>query len=137
MIANALTIQSINGTTADVQFKVTLDNAGATPVSFNPSYPNTPITNYPNYGVFIVMIRPEVEIQERSYAVFVIGRRAGNNCGQVARIISVKGVNGDMLDMSWPANSYPVLFYRPAPGVAEPGSAFPSSTVYTVKLISV
>lgn len=131
MIANALTIQTINGTTADVQFKITLNNSSSAAVPFNPSYPNTPIANYPNYGVFIVMIRPDTEVQDRAYAVFVIGRRAGNNCGQVARIISVKGVNGDMLDMSWPANSYPELFYRPAPGISS------SSTVYTVKLISV
>lgn len=132
MIANALTIQSINGTTADVQFKVTLNNdVGSAAVALNPSASSVPIPNYPNYGVFIALVRPEVEIQTRSYAVFVIGRRAGNNCGQVARIISVKGAAGDMLDMSWPANSYPELFYRPAPGLSS------TTTTYTVKLITV
>jgi hypothetical protein len=132
MIANALTIQSINGTTADVQFKVTLNNdIGSASVALNPTTSNVPIPNYPNYGVFIALVRPEVEVQTRSYAVFVIGRRAGNNCGQVARIISVKGAAGDMLDMSWPANSYPELFYRPAPGLAS------TVTAYIVKLITV
>lgn len=132
MIANALTIQSINGTTADVQFKVTLNNdTGSAAVALNPTASSVPIPNYPNYGVFIALVRPEVEIQTRAYAVFVIGRRAGNNCGQVARIISVKGAAGDMLDMSWPANGYPELFYRPAPGISS------SATTYTVKLITV
>lgn len=130
MIANALTIQSINGTTADVQFKVTLDNTSSTPVVLNPTVSMVPIPNYPNYGVFIALVRPEIDISTRAYAVFVIGRRAGNNCGQVARIISVKGAAGDMLDMAWQANSYPELFYRPAPGQS-------GSTTYTVKLITV
>ena len=61
----------------------------------------------------------------------VMGRRNNNTvCGQVARLVSVKGTNGEMLDMDWPADSYPRLFYRPAPGSNDP-------VEYTLKFIAV
>ena len=124
IIANALTINSINGTTADIQLSVTLNHDTVPRDITNGHY-------YPNYGVFIVLVKPTIETGTSPYAVFVIGRRNDpTNCGQVARIISVKGTNGEMLDMAWPTNSYPTIFYRPSPGTA-------GSTDYTVKLISV
>lgn len=130
--ANVLTVNSINNLTADVQFTTQL-GPNVDPVQLNPatSIP-TPIQlgyTYPNYGVFIILVRPKIATATSPYAIFVVGRRNDNSCGQVARLISVKGINGEMLDMSWPANSYPNLFYRPAPG---------SGTVdFTLKFIAV
>lgn len=139
--ANVLTVNSINNLTADVQFTTQL-GPNTTPVVLNPatSIP-TPIQlgyPYPSYGVFIVLVRPKniLDTATSPYAIFVIGRRNSTTaCGQVARLISVKGTNGEMLDMDWPANAldpanaYPRLFYRPAPG---------SGTVdYTLKFIAV
>lgn len=139
--ANVLTVNSINNLTADVQFTTQL-GPNTTPVVLNPSTSiPTPIQlgyPYPTYGVFIVLVRPK-NIQDTPsspYAIFIIGRRNSSTaCGQIARLISVKGINGEMLDMDWPANvldpanAYPRLFYRPAPG---------SGTVdYTLKFIAV
>lgn len=130
--ANVLTVNSINNLTADVQFTTQL-GPNVDPVELNPatSIP-TPIQlgyAYPNYGVFIILVRPKIATATSPYAIFVVGRRNDNTCGQVARLISVKGINGEMLNMSWPANSYPNLFYRPAPG---------SGTVdFTLKFIAV
>jgi hypothetical protein len=117
--ANILTVNSINNLTADVQFTTQLA-PNVTPVQLDPSTSiPTPIQlgyPYPKYGVFIILVRPKIATATSPYAVFVVGRRNSiDACGQVARLISVKGTNGEMLDMSWPANSYPNLFYRPAP----------------------
>lgn len=131
--ANALTVLSINGTTADVQFSITLNDNSTTPVLIDPNTatPPIPIANYPKYGVFIALVRPKTNTANRCYGVFVIGRRNDNSCGQVARIISVKGTNGEMIDMAWPASSHPQLYYRPAPGINA------STTDFTIKLITV
>jgi hypothetical protein len=117
--ANILTVNSINNMTADVQFTtqlapnvtpVQLDISTSIPTPIQLGYP------YPKYGVFIILVRPKIAIATSPYAIFVVGRRNSTEaCGQIARLISVKGTNGEMLDMSWPANSYPNLFYRPAP----------------------
>lgn len=131
--ANALTVNSINNLTADVQFTIQLP-PNANPIQLDPqtSIPS-PIQlgyTYPNYGVFMVLVRPKIATQTSPYAIFVIGRRNDiSSCGQIARLISIKGVNGEMLDMDWPVNSYPRLMYRPAPG---------SGTVdYILKFIAV
>jgi hypothetical protein len=133
--ANVLTVNSINNLTADVQFTTQLTDNSTTPVTLNPatSIP-TPIQlgyPYPNYGVFMILVRPKTNTNTSPYAIFVVGRRNDTtSCGQVARLISVKGTNGEMLDMDWPANSYPRLFYRPAPGGA-------GTIDYTLKFIAV
>jgi hypothetical protein len=136
--ANALTVNSINNLTADVQFTITLQ-PNTTPVELSPSSSIPTIDQlgytYPNYGVFIILVRPTIALSTSPYAVFVVGRRQGNTCGQVARLISVKGTNGEMLDMSWPAPiqdvllGYPNLFYRPAPGTG--------AVQFTLKFIAV
>ena len=133
--ANVLTVNSINNLTADVQFTAQLTNNSVTPVTLDPatSIP-TPVQlgyPYPKFGIFMVLVRPKIATGTAPYAMFVIGRRNDVvSCGQVARIISVKGTNGEMLDMDWPADSYPRLMYRPAPGNA-------STTDYTLKFIAV
>ena len=141
LTANLLTINSINGLTADVQFSIPLQNDLTTGVALDPTevttYPH--LTSYPDYGVFIILARPK-EVSDsanRCYGVFVVGRRNDNSCGQVARLISVKGSLGDMLDMEWPYNpaapghSYPKLKYRPAPGNNS------NTTMFTIKMIAV
>lgn len=133
--ANVLTVNSINNLTADVQFTAQLTNNSVAPVTLDPatSIP-TPVQlgyPYPKFGIFMVLVRPKTQTGTAPYAMFVIGRRNDiTSCGQVARIISVKGTNGEMLDMDWPADSYPRLMYRPAPGNA-------STTDYTLKFIAV
>lgn len=118
--ANVLTVNSINNLTADIQFTTQLP-PNVTPVELDPSTSiPTPIQlgyTYPKYGVFIILVRPKIATGTSPYAIFVVGRRnSADACGQIARLISIKGTNGEMLGMSWPANSYPNLFYRPAPG---------------------
>jgi hypothetical protein len=133
--ANVLTVNSINNLTADVQFTTQLP-PNTDPVILNPatSIP-TPLQlgyPYPTYGVFIILVRPKniANTSTSPYAIFVIGRRnSASACGQVARLISVKGINGEMLDMDWPGGSYPRLFYRPAPGTG--------TVDYTLKFIAV
>jgi hypothetical protein len=139
LTANLLTINSINGLTADVQFTIPLQNDLTTGVALDPTEVTTyPIlSSYPDYGVFIILVRPKVHTSTRCYGVFVVGRRNDTSCGQVARLISVKGTLGDMLDMDWPYNSgspghsFPQLKYRPAPGNNS------DMTEFTVKMIAV
>lgn len=133
--ANILTVNSINNLTADVQFTAQLA-PNVTPVQLDPSTSiPTPIQlgyPYPKYGVFIILVRPKIATSTSPYAIFVVGRRnSAEACGQVARLISVKGTNGEMLDMSWPVDSYPHLFYRPAP---DPGLG---TIDFTLKFIAV
>lgn len=133
--ANALTVNTINNLTADVQFSVTLTNNSTVGVQLNPSGSNVhpPQVSYPKYGLFIALVRPTTETSTRCYAVFILGRRDdSSSTGQVARIISVKGTSGEMLDMEWAADSYPALRYRPAPG-----SSSSATTNYTIKIITV
>lgn len=120
--ANALTVNTINGTTADVQATFNLTDNSTTPVS---------ITSFPfDYGLYIVLIRPTTALATRTYSVFVMGRLNAAIAGSVARLVSVRGTSNEQLDFNWPASSYPEVFYRPAPGVA-------GTTNYTIKIISV
>lgn len=122
IIANALTVNTINETTADVRRTFTLIDNSTTPVI---------ITNFPSiYGVFIVLVRPTTATSTRCSGIFVIGRLNSGSCGQSARLISVRGTSNEQLDISWPSNSLPQVFYRPAPGSG-------TTTEYTVKIISV
>jgi len=132
IIANVITVNSINNLTADVKFTLTLTDNSTTPVEIDTSEISSQLgIPYPNFGIFMVLVRPRIATPTAPYAMFVIGRRdSATACGQIARIISVKGTNGDMLDMDWPANSYPRLMYRPAAGVA-------TTTQYTLKFITV
>jgi hypothetical protein len=132
IIANVITVNSINNLTADVKFTLTLTDNSTTAVQLNTTLISQQLGQpYPKFGIFMVLVRPKTAIETSPYAMFVMGRRNDmTSCGQVARIISVKGTNGEMLDMDWPADSYPRLMYRPAPGSA-------STTDYTLKFITV
>jgi len=131
LTANGLTVNTINNLTADVQFTVTLTDNSTAGVELNPLTAYPPQTlNYPNYGVFIALVRPSIAVNTRCFAVFIIGRRSDNSTGQIARIISVKGTSAEMLDMEWASGEYPRLRYRPAPGSA-------STTDYLIKMITI
>jgi hypothetical protein len=130
--ANALTVNSINNLTADVQFTIQLGpNTTPVPLDIENTIPSRSQLGfiYPNYGVFMVLVRPKIATATSPYAIFVIGRRNDATCGQVARLISVKGTNGEMLGMDWLGSSYPRLFYRPAGGSI--------AVDYTLKFITV
>ena len=131
LTANGLTVNTINNLTADVQFTVTLTDNSTAGVELNPLTAYPPQTlSYPNYGVFIALVRPKTAVSTRCFAVFIIGRRSDNSTGQIARLISVKGTSAEMLDMEWASGEYPRLRYRPAPGGV-------STTDYLVKMITI
>ena len=112
---------TINNSTADTIFTVTLTNNSTTPVEMT-QFPN-------NYGVYTVMVKPV--ISTGAYATFTIGRNSYSGSSGVSnRIVSVKGVNNEQLDIQWPVNSYPQLLYRPSKGIN-------GTSQYVVKVISV
>lgn len=134
LIANNITATSINGVSADTQITFSLADNSTALYELSPT--NVGSVSFPySYGIYIVMIRPKVATQIRASGIFLIGSLGGSSCGQVVRIISVKGTSGDQLDMSWPVaggsfTGYPTVFYRPAPGTS-------TTTVYTIKVIAV
>jgi len=116
LIANDITVNTINGTTADTTETVTLTDNNTTPVTLAPPL---------NSGVYFVLVT-----SGRAQAIFSIGRSTASVTGSVNRLTSVLGANDSQLDIQWNADAFPQLFYRPAPGVA-------GTTVYTVKYITV
>lgn len=122
LIANDLTVNTINGSNADVTTYVTLNNNSTTPVI---------ITNFPNtYGVFLVFIKPNTDTA-RTNAIFMIGKVDGIGIpGTVIRLISVKGLHNDQLDIQWPNDALPQLLYRPYP------NGIGGTTQYKLKIIS-
>lgn len=123
IIGNNINVNTINNTTADTQTIVVLTDNLTTPISIN-AFPY-------NYGNYIVMVQPTVSTGSRPYATFVLLRRNDpTSCGNSNTIISSKGVTGEQLDMQWPANQNPQLYYRPAPGIN-------GITSYTLKIISI
>lgn len=107
LVANDITVNNINGSPADITTVVNLNNNSTTPVT---------ITDFPNiYGVYIVFVKP-LEDNSRAHAVFTIGRvNAIGIHGTSVRIMSVKGVYNDQLDMQWSQNGLPQIMYRPYP----------------------
>lgn len=134
LYANAITATTINGVLADTQITFSLSDNSTALYELSPT--NVGAVSFPNpYGIYIVMVRPATAQQTRCSAIFLIGSLGGTACGQVVRIISVKGTTNEQLDMNWPANGgaftgYPCIQYRPAPGTA-------STTNYTIKVIAV
>jgi hypothetical protein len=128
--SNAVFTNSINGNMADISFTVTLNDGNMIPVSF-PSSGSFPYQYFPNsYGVYLVFVKPLTNTQ-RAHAIFMIGRVNTTALpGTVIRLISVKGVSADQLDMQWRANQYPEIYYKPNPigGV--------SNTSFKVKVVT-
>lgn len=134
LYANAITATTINGVLADTQISFSLPDNSTALYELNPANVTGGQFAFP-YGIYIVMVRPTTAQQTRSSAIFLVGSLGGSACGQVVRIISVKGTTNEQLDMSWPASGggftgYPCIQYRPAPGTV-------STTTYTAKIIAV
>ena len=122
LTGNNIQCNTINGIIADYQINVTLVDNSSIPVI---------MTNFPsNCGIYFLMVRPTTAIATRPSAIFSIGRLCGNVCGQVQRLIGIKGVNNENLDIQWSIGSNPALLYRPASGIN-------SVTQYTIKIITV
>ena len=124
---------TINNSTADITFNVTLDDNSSSTVSMAQGA-NVTAPGFPsNHGVYIVMARPVNDTSSRPAAIWLIGKIGDDSvCGQVVRVIGVKGTNGSNLDIQWPTGGFkPELYYRPHPGISA------STTQYRVKVISV
>jgi len=122
LYANAISATTINGVLADTTLTFNLTNSSTAFVTLT-SFPLT-------YGIYIVMIRPTTDQQTRASGIFLIGSLGTTNCGQVVRIISVRGSSNDQLDMAWPAGALPQVQFRPQPGGV-------GTTAYTAKVIAV
>jgi hypothetical protein len=134
LYANAISATTINGVLADTQISFTLADNTTALYELKPSNVTGGQFAHP-YGIYIVLVRPTTAQQTRSSAIFLVGSLGNTTCGQVVRIISVKGTTNEQLDMSWPASGggftgYPCIQYRPAPGTA-------TNTNYTAKIIAV
>lgn len=126
-VDNNISCSTINNSTADIITTFTLTNNSVVPVT---------ITSFPkNYGVYTVMVEP-IETPGSTpglgtHAIFTIGRNNFyGSSGVVARLTSVKGVNGEQLDMQWPADNYPQIMYRPSKGIN-------GTSDYKMKIISI
>ena len=121
LTSNNINTTTINNVTADIIYNITLTNNSTTPV---------PITGFTkNYGIYMVMV--EATVATGAYALFSIGRNSySGNSGVVARLTSVKGVNDEQLDMQWPANDVPYLYYRPSKGIS-------GTSQYRIKIMSI
>ena len=128
LTANAITCNTINGTVADFSTTFNLIDGSTSPVA---------LTTLANYGLYILLVRPtgtNVNDSQYPHAIFLVGKNGGSSCGQVVRVLGIKGVNGANLDMQWPAGANkPAIFYRPAPVT----SPLNGTVNYTVKVITV
>lgn len=122
--ANNITATTINNLTADTVITVTLtDNSSA----------NVSCTGFPeNYGVYIVIVRPDTAQATRPSAVFALGRLNDvTYSGEANRYLSIRGTDGNaQLRMNWPTNAKPNLRYSPNPGVG-------GTTDYKMRLMTV
>ncbi len=117
-----LTADTINNTTADVTFTVTLTNNSTSYI---------PMSGFPlSYGVYSMYVKP-VSATNGSYAMFTMNRTGNASAsGTVNRISSTPGVSSEQLQARWQSgNVIPELRFFPSPGGA-------GTTVYTVKLVS-
>lgn len=122
LVANDLTVNNINGAPADITTVVNLNNNSTTPVT---------ITGFPNtYGAYMIFVKP-LEDNSRAHAIFTIGRvDSASIHGTSVRIMSVKGVYNDQLDMQWPQNGLPQIMYRPYP------NGIGGTTNFKLKIVS-
>ena len=122
LIAGDVIVNTINGAQADSTTIVTLNNNSTTPVTIS-EFPST-------YGVYLVFVKPRTDTA-RTNAIFMIGRVNGLGIpGTVVRLISVKGMHNDQLDIQWPNDALPQLLYRPYP------NGISGSTEYKLKFVS-
>lgn len=130
LVSNSVYTNSVNGNLADISFNITLNDGNQVPIAFPSSGSFSYKYMQNNYGVYLVFVKP-VSNTQRAHAIFMIGRvNASSLPGTVVRIISVKGVAAEQLDIQWRANEYPELYYKPHP-IGGSGN-----TVYQVKLVT-
>ena len=60
-------------------------------------------------GCFVVIVRSEVH--HGAHAIFHLAA-SGNKHKQIERTVSVPGSSGEILQISWPDNSEPILHYE-------------------------
>jgi hypothetical protein len=127
LIADNIQTPFVNNQSADIHFDIVLNETNSldSPIS---------LTGVTNYGLYLIFIKPKTDMS-RSYGIFMVGRRQntgpGDNApGAIVRIISVKGRNGEHLDMDWPSAQFPRIYYRPSPTDS-------GATTYKVKMISI
>jgi hypothetical protein len=122
LIAGDIVVNTINGSVADVTTFVTLNNNSTSPVT---------ISGFPlDYGIYMVFVKPRSDTA-RTHAIFMIGRVNGVGVpGTVVRLLSVKGMHNDQLDIQWPNDALPQLLYRPYP------NGIGGSTEYQLKITS-
>ena len=122
LTANALFANTINDSLADITTYVTLTDANTNPVI---------ISDFPaNYGIYLLFVKPKINTT-RSHGIFMIGRVDSSLVpGTIVRIISVKGVHNDQLDIQWRAGEKPELMYRQKP------IEINGSTEFKIKIVS-
>jgi hypothetical protein len=76
------------------------------------------------------MVSPEDPAKTTAHGIFMVGRSIMNISGTSIRLISVKGANDEQLDMIWPANQVPQIFYRQPPNTG-------SNTRFKLKIIGI
>jgi hypothetical protein len=128
LVANNITATTINGVAADTVLSIVMTDGTTSPV---------PLSTLANYGLYILLVRPtgtNVNDSQYPHAIFLVGKNGGSSCGQVVRVLGIKGVNGANLDCQWAAGANkPAIFYRPAPVTAPTNG----TVNYTVKVITV
>jgi hypothetical protein len=123
-----ITTTTINGVAADTVITIVMTDGTTSPV---------PLTTLADYGLYILLVKPagtNANDSQYPYAIFLVGKNGGSSCGQVVRVLGIKGVNGANLDCQWPAGANkPQIFYRPFP-LTSPTNG---TVNYTVKVITV
>ena len=121
-IANDIFVSTINGSSADKGITLELNNNSSAPVN---------ISEFPSIsGVYTVMVSPEDPTKTTAHGIFMVGRSIMNITGSSIRLISVKGANDEQLDMIWPANQVPQIFYRQPPNTS-------GNTRFKLKIIGI
>lgn len=121
----ALTCSSITSnsfsSTSDFILTVNLDNSSTVPI---------PITGLQTFGIYSIMIRPTTE-NTRPHAKFDLTRiNDPSTPGTRNRVLNTPGLGGGTIDIQWPANSLPELFYKIAPNIV-------GTTEYTLRIQTV
>jgi hypothetical protein len=115
LIADNITVNTINNSTSDQIRTFTLDNTNTTPVELDASN-LTPATQvFSTFGIHIILVQPSTATNTFCWGLFMIGSRGASVNGTTTRMISVKGSLNQQLNMAWNTLEKPTIFYQPAP----------------------
>lgn len=130
LIADNITVNTINNAATDQIREFTLNNTNTTPVELIAGN-LTPATGvFSTFGIHILLIQPKTETTTSCWAAFIIASRGTTTNGAIVRIISVKGTSNQQLDMQWNTTEQPSVLYKPAP------TAGSGTTDFKMKIIS-